>query len=131
VLALPNDMGKFRVEADASEGAIGAILSQKQNDEWRPVAFISHSLTETEQNYEIYDKEMLAIMFALSEWCSILLGTTEEFEIFTDHQNLEYFNKPQKLNRQQARWVTELQQYHFTLYHRAGALNQKADLLSR
>jgi hypothetical protein len=131
VLALPNDTGKFRVEADASEGAIGAILSQKQNDEWRPVAFISHSLTETERNYEIYDKEMLAIMFALSEWCSILLGTTEEFEIFTDHQNLEYFKKPQKLNRRQARWVTELQQYYFTLHHRPGALNRKADLLSR
>jgi hypothetical protein len=114
---LPNDTGKFRVEADASEGAIGAILSQKQNDEWRPVAFISHSLTETEQNYEIYDKEMLAIMFTLSEWRSILLGMTEEFEIFTDHQNLEYFKKPQKLNRRQARWVTELQQYHFTLHH--------------
>src|ERR1700753_159515 len=59
VLALPNDHGKYRLEADASEGAIGAILSQQQDGVWRPVAFISHSLNETERNYEIYDKECM------------------------------------------------------------------------
>jgi hypothetical protein len=58
------------------EGAIEVILRQKQNDEWRPVAFISYSLTETERNYQIYDKEMLASMLAPGEWYSILLGMT-------------------------------------------------------
>ncbi len=50
------------VKADASEGAIGAVLSQKQNGKWRPVAFMSKSLSITERNYEIYDKELLAII---------------------------------------------------------------------
>ena len=131
VLALPTDDGKFRLEADASEGATGAVLSQEQDGKWRPVAFMSHGLNETERNYEIYDKEMLAIMLALEEWRPMLLGARHEFEILTDHQNLEYFKKPQKINRRQARWITELAPYYFTLKHRAGALNKKADLLSR
>ncbi|CAK5281960.1 unnamed protein product [Mycena citricolor] len=131
VLALPNDTGQYRLEADASEGATGSVLSQNQDGIWRPIAFISHALTETERNYEIYDKEMLAIMLSLDEWRQLLLGATETFEIFTDHQNLESFRKPQKLNRRQAQWITELAEFNFTLRHRPGALNRKADLLSR
>ncbi len=56
VLAIPTNEGKFRVEADASEGAIGAVLSQEQEGRWRPVSFLSKSLSITERNYEIYDK---------------------------------------------------------------------------
>ncbi len=131
VLAIPMENGKFRVEADASEGAIGAVLSQEQDGKWRPVTFLSKSLTVTEQNYEIYDKELLAIMLALDEWRHYLMGAAQDFEIWTDHQNLQYFRKPQKLNRRQARWVTELVEYHFSLHHKPGASNKKADLLSR
>ena len=82
-----------------SDGAIGTVLSQECDGKWRPVAFMSKSLTVTERNYEIYDKELLAIMLALSEWRHYLMGTTEEVEIWTDHQNLQYFRKPQKLNQ--------------------------------
>ncbi len=85
----------------------------------------------TERNYEIYDKELLAIMLALDEWRHYLMGAAQDFEIWTDHQNLQYFRKPQKLNRRQARWVTELAEYHFSLHHKPGASNKKADLLSR
>ncbi len=59
------------------------------------------------------------------------MGATQDFEIWTDHQNLQYFWKPQKLNCQQAHWVTELAEYHFTLHHKAGTANKKADLLSQ
>ena len=132
VLSLPNDNGKFRVETDSSDFATGAILSQEQLDgKWKPVAYSSHALNPTERNYEIYDKEMLAIMRALSEWRQYLLGAKEVFEIFTDHKNLEYFRKPQKLNRRQARWVSEMQDYNFTLHHKPGSQMTKADLLSR
>ncbi|SJL04347.1 uncharacterized protein ARMOST_07713 [Armillaria ostoyae] len=99
ILAIPNGTGHFRVEADTSNGAIGAVLSQEQEGKWRPVAFMSKALTATERNYEIYDKELLAIMLALSEWCHYLMGTLEDMEIWTDHQNLQYFRKLQKLNR--------------------------------
>ncbi|SJL15452.1 uncharacterized protein ARMOST_18950 [Armillaria ostoyae] len=131
ILAIPNRIGRFRVEADASNGAIGAVLSQEQEGRWRPVAFMSKALTATERNYEIYDKELLAIMLALSEWRHYLMGALEDVEIWTDHQNLQYFRKPQKLNRRQARWVTKLAKYHFILKHKPGTANVKADLLSR
>ncbi len=66
---------------------------------------MSKSLSTTECNYEIYNKELLAIMLALSEWCHYLMGAAKDVEIWTDHQNLQYFRLPQKLNRRQARWV--------------------------
>ncbi len=68
ILAIPMETNPFRVEADASEGAVGAVLSQQQKGTWRPVAIMSKALMATEQNYEIYDKELLSIMLALSEW---------------------------------------------------------------
>jgi transposase InsO family protein len=131
VLAIPTDDDPYRLEADSSGKAIGAVLSQCQDGVWKPVAFLSKSLNETERNYEIYDRELLAIMTALAEWRHHLMGAANDFEIWTDHQNLGYFKKPQKLNRRQARWVTELANYHFTLHHKPGKTNQKADLLSR
>ncbi len=84
-----------------------------------------------ENNYEIYDKELLAIMLALSEWRHYLMGAAKDVEIWMDHQNLQYYRLPQKLNQHQARWVTELAEYHFVLRHKPGVLNKKADLLSR
>src|SRR5882762_8135200 len=74
---------------------------------------------------------MLAIMVALDEWRHHLLGAKLQFEIWTDHQNLTYFKKPQKMNRRQARWITELQEYNFTLHHKPGKTNVKANPLSR
>ena len=91
VLALPQDNCPFRVEADSSNFAIGAVLSQKVDNKWRPVAFMSKALQEAERNYKIYDKELLAIVTALEEWHHYLLGTSEPFEIWSDHQNLQYF----------------------------------------
>ncbi len=99
VLAIPTEGGKFRVEADASEGTIGAVLSQDQDGKWHPVTFLSKSLTITERNYEIYNKELLVIMLAIDKWRHYLMGAAQDFEIWTDHQNLQYFRKPQKLNQ--------------------------------
>ena len=130
VLAIPNFDDPLRLETDASAYAVGAILSQKQDNVWRPVAFLSKALSETQRNYEIYDRELLAIMIALEEFRRYLLDARQPFEIWTDHANLQYFKKPQKLNRRQARWLTELQDYHFTL-HVPGKSNLKADLLSQ
>ena len=90
VLAIPVDDGPYWVEADSSDFALGAVLSQQQSDKWHPIAYLSKSLTEAERNYDIYDKELLAIMTALAKWRHYLL-TGKEFEIWTDHQNLCYF----------------------------------------
>jgi len=131
ILHLPKRHGKFRVEADASDYAIGAVLSQLHDDVWHPIAYLSKTLTAPQRNYEVYDKELLAIMESLDAWRHYLIGADEEFEIWTDHQNLQYFRNPQRLNRRQARWVSQLADYHFTLHHKAGSANVKADFLSR
>ena len=79
--------------------ATGEVLYIKYSDNmWRPVAFISKSLSNTEHNYEIHDKEILAIIRCLEEWRHFLEGAVIKFEIWTDHKNLEYFMKVQKLN---------------------------------
>ena len=65
---------------------------------WRLVVFLSKSLTKTDRNYEIYDKEMLAVIRRLENWRHLLEGTKNKFEVWTDHKNLEYFMKMQKLN---------------------------------
>ena len=91
VLAILTDTDPFRVEADASEGSVSTVLSQKQKGVWCPVAFMSKSLSAMERNYEIYDKELLAIMLALDEWRHYLMGAAIDVEIWTDHQNLQYF----------------------------------------
>jgi len=84
-----------------------------------------------ERNYEIYDKKLLAIVEALTKWRQYLLDALEIFEIWMDHENLKYFQKPHKLNGRQARWYLKLQDYDFTLRHIPGKTNTKADILSR
>ena len=98
---------------------------------WRPVAFISKSLSDTERNYEIHDKEMLAVVRYLEAWRHFLEGTVVKFEIWTDHKNLKYFMKAQKLNCRQARWVLYLSRFDFTLKHVLGSKIGKADSLSK
>jgi len=103
VLAAPDIDKKIRMEVDASDYAMGGVLSMECEDGlWRPVAFLSKSLNETERNYKIHDKEMLAIVRGLEAWRHLLEGVQSKFEIWTDHKNLEYFMKAQKLNRRQA-----------------------------
>jgi len=104
VLAVPDRDQEMRVEVDASDYAIGEMLSVKGADgKWRPVVFISNLLSPAERNYEIYDKEMLAVIWCLEDWRYYLEGTKKEFEIWMDHKNLQYFISSQKLNHRQAR----------------------------
>ena len=82
------------MEVDASDYATGGVLSMEGEDrKWRPVAFLSKSLNKTERNYEIHDKEMLAIIRGLESWRHLLEGAQFKFEIWTDYKNLEYFMK--------------------------------------
>ena len=80
--------------------------------------FYSKSLSSVERNYEIHDKEMLAIIRALEEWRHFLEGATHPVEIWTDHKNLEYFIIAKKLNCRQARWSLYLARFDFLLHHR-------------
>ena len=132
VLAAPDLDKEMRVEVDASDYATGGVLSVKGEDKkWRPVAFISKSLNDTERNYEIHDKEMLAVIRCLETWRYFLEGARTKFEIWTDHKNLEYFMMNQKLNRRQARWALFLSRFDFVRKHVPGSKMGKVDGLSR
>jgi len=131
MLAIPHPKQKMQLETDTSGYAIGGVLSQLQEDNsWRPIVYLSRAMNETERNYEIYDRELLAIMEGLKQWRQYLIGS-DQFEIWTDHKNLGYFKKPQKLNRCQAQWMTELQEYDFQLIHKPSNSQKKVDVLSR
>ena len=109
VLAAPDIDKKMRMEVDASDYVMEGVLSMECKDGlWRPVAFLSKSLNEMERNYKIHDKEMLAIIKGLEVWRHLLEGAQSKFEIWTDHKNLEYFMRTQKLNRRQAHWTLYL-----------------------
>ena len=100
-MAAPDLDKEMRVEADTSDYATEGVLSVKGEDgRWRPVAFIFKSLNNTERNYEIHDKEMLAVIRCLEAWRHFLEGARTKFKIWTDHKNLEYFMTNQKLNKQ-------------------------------
>jgi hypothetical protein len=132
ITTIPNSHDQFHLECDASEYALGAVLLQHQDNKWTPISFVSKAFTPTQWNYEIYDRELLAIMVPLlGDFRKHLMTAWQEFEIWTDHVNLQYLKKPQKLNRRQAHWLTELQEFHVKLHHIAGKANSKADILLR
>jgi len=132
ILAIPDIDREIRVEADVSDYATGGVLPTKCKDgKWRLVAFISKLLNAIEQNYEIHDKEMLAVIRCLEAWRYYLERAKLEFEIWTDHKNLQYFMVSQKLNQRQARWTLYLSRFSFMLEHIPGKSMGKADGLSR
>jgi len=133
VLVSPQESNPFWIEVDSLDFATGAVLSQQSlmDGKWYPVVFYSKSLSSMEWNYEIHNKEMLAIIRVLEEWRHFLEGVTHPVEIWTDHKNLEYFMTAKKLNCRQARWSLHLARFDFLLHHRPGRTMGKPDTLSR
>jgi transposase InsO family protein len=120
------------IETDASDFAIAAVISQPAADGvLHPIAFYSRKLNAAELNYEIHDKELLAIVTAIQVWRAYLEGAAHPFTVYTDHKNLEYFATPKVLNRRQARWAEFLAIYNFTISYRPGKSMGKPDALSR
>jgi hypothetical protein len=120
VLTTPTDDQPFRIEPNSSDYATGSVLSQLSTEvrKWHLIAYYSKSLSETERNYKIHNKEMLAIIRALDEWRHFLAGAPHKVEIWTDHKNLEYFMSAKKLNHWQARWSLTLARFDFVMHHR-------------
>jgi hypothetical protein len=140
VLRQPNFTKPFFLLTDASAYGVGAILSQEggsltlkpnQKPKLHPITYYLATFTETECNYNIYERELLAIIKAISHWQPYLIWTKEPFTILTDHANLLHWKSPRKLNRQTAHWHGELQDYNFRLQHIPGKLCTAADALSQ
>ena len=119
ILHFADDSKAFCIKADSSDFATGAVLSQQSLDhlKWHPVTFYLKSLNTVEQNYEIHNKEMLAIMRSLEDWRHFLEGAKHQIKIWTDHKNLEYFITAKKLNCRQACWSLYLSRFDFIMHH--------------
>lgn len=97
----------------------------------RPIAFHSRKLVEAELNYDIHDKELLAIVIAFKTWRTYLEGAGHTVLVKTDHKNLTFFTKTKELTRRQARWAEIHSQYDFKIVYCKGIENGQADALSR
>ncbi|TQD76709.1 hypothetical protein C1H46_037743 [Malus baccata] len=125
VLAFPDFTKPFTIEFDASNHGIGAVLS---HDHY-PIEFLSKPLAPKHQALSVYDKEMLAVVFAVQKWRPYLIG--HPFKILTDHHTLKYFLDQRITTPAQQKWLLKLLGYNFTLEYRPGTLNVAADALSR
>ena len=123
---------KTIVETDSSDYVSSGVLSQLGDDGLlHPVAFFSKNLNPAKCNYEIYDKELLAIIRCFEQWRPELEGTGVPVKVITDHKSLEYFMTTKKLTRRQARWAEFLSGFNFVISYTPGKENQKADSLTR
>ena len=132
VLQLPDPYKPFMVECDTSKYALGAVLQQQDsNGDWHPCAYLSKSFSDMERNYEIYDRELLAIVRALTDWRHYLIRSPHPVHIRSDHKNLMYFRTAKKLNRRQARWSLFLSEFDIKLEHVPGTKMIISDTLSQ
>lgn len=119
----------YELTADASQTGVGAVLTQTDKDECRPVAYASRKLIPAEQNYSTHERELLAIIYALQTWRPYLHGA--KFRIKTDHHPLKYLDTQKTLSRRQARWVEFMQEFDYDVDYIKGKSNVVADALSR
>lgn len=120
----------IHLETDASDLAIGACLTQEHDGKRHPVAYYSRKMSTAEQNYDIHDKELLAIVASLEHWRVYAEGAPA-LKIWSDHKNLLHFSTTKVLNRRQVRWSELLGQYKFEIQYTPGSENGRADALSR
>ena len=142
VLIQPNFEKKFFLQVNASAYGVGTVLLQEGEtttpslEKWQKpalhlIAFYSATFTPTKQNYDIYNRELLAVMKALYHRRPYLAWTKEPFTILMDHANLTYWKAPRKLDRRHACWHADLEEYDFKMIHIPGNTNGPADALSR
>ena len=132
VLQIPNVLRPFSIMTDASLLAAGAVLLQTDaNEELHPCAYFSRTFTVAQQNYNIYDRELLAVILALEKWQQYLQGTQHPITIITNHKNLSYIKDHRKLSRQQACWSLFLQDFNIVWQVTPGTKMALANALFR
>ena len=100
------------------------------NGDLHPCAYLSQTFSSAEQNYDIYDHELLAVIHALDHWHHYLQGTIHPITLLTNHKNLTYFRQPQKLSCHQACWMMFLQEFDLHFLHLPGSAMGPVDVLS-
>ena len=125
----PDFNKEFLVTTDASDYAIGAVLSQGTVGQDRPIAYASRILCKAEQNYNTTEKELLAIVWAVKHFRPYLYGV--RFKIITDHKPLIWLFNVTDPGSRLIRWRLKLEEYDYEIVHKAGKNNVNADALSR
>ncbi|KAJ1036044.1 hypothetical protein NDA18_000192 [Ustilago nuda] len=120
-----------RLETDASDFAIAGVLKQEHEGRWHPVAFYSRKMSSAEKNYEIHDKELLAVVACLTQWRHMLAGLPSQLVILTDHEALKYFKSQRRITGRQARWAILLADFYFILQYRPGDKGGEPHALTR
>ncbi|KAL6419609.1 hypothetical protein ACFW04_013697 [Cataglyphis niger] len=129
VLRFPDFNQEFTVITDASDYAIGAVLSQGKVGDNRPIVYASRVLSRAEQNYNTTEKELLAIVWAVKHFRLYVYGT--KFKIITDHKPLIWLFNVNDPGLILIRWRLKLEEYDYEIIHKAGRANANADALSR
>jgi len=129
VLTLPRDGGRYVIDTDASDHGIGAVLQQIQDGEEKVIAYASRLYSDAEKRYCVTRKELLAVVYFLRYFRQYLLGA--EFLVRTDHAALQWLRRTPQPIGQQGRWLEILEEFQFTVQHRAGRLHTNADAMSR
>ena len=132
VLAHPDPQRQWTVQTDASGYAIGAVLSQVQDDgKARPVAYWSQKLSSAERNYSATERELMAIVKATEQWRVYLHGSPHPILLKSDHKPLVYLNGKAELGMRLSRWMEALCDLTFEIGYVKGKDNAAADALSR
>lgn len=129
ILQYPDMTKPFVLTTDASEVAIGAVLSQGPIGGDKPIAYASRTLTDTEKRYSTIERELLAIIWATKHFRPYLYG--HKFDIYTDHRPLVWLYQLKEPNSKLTRWRLRLQEYDFCVIYKNGKQNVNADALSR
>lgn len=130
VLGHPNPDLPFYLYTDASNTGLGAVLTQKENNERKLVlAYASRTLNRAEKNYTATEKECLAIIWALERWQHFL--EPKLFAVITDHSALKWVLSSTKTTSRLIRWALRLQRFDFIVEYRKGKLHSAPDALSR
>ena len=129
ILAHPDFSKPFILETNASDLAIGSVLSQNIDYKERVLAYASRTISKAERKYCVTRKELLALVYFVKYFRHYLYG--REFTVRTDHGSLRWLMNFKNAEGQVARWLEVLSTYTFTVEHRSGRLHVNADSLSR
>ena len=130
VLIIPDPSLPYTLNCDACDYATGATLQQDHGNGLQPVAYRSRKLTPAERNYDVREKEFLALVDACSHWRQYLHGT-QPFRLLSDHDSLKYHRTMPNLSGRLARWIEKMAEFDYTIEHIPGVKNVVADALSR